>query len=237
MRLGYDAAYAVYPKGFDATFFYIGGDTPHVWTNNEVAAITTRYKAPIYTRYPTTGHNGVTDAQEALSRVLHLGQPQGTVVMLDFETGVDSEYVRLFNLTLQNAGYPLVIYGSESTLFQNPEPSGGYWLAKPGNVDTAGNPILDSRSVITQYHITDSYDYNIISDSVPLWGKDDENMLYLVAVTNPPAGVTAPGVYLLSPAGYHHVVDPTDEIAFQQAGAKMISLSYAQHVLLLGGGE
>lgn len=235
MLKGYDASTPVYPTGFDAAMFYIGGDTPHVWSDMEVMALQTRYKVPIYTRAPVAGHSGVNDAEEALSWMMRHQQPYGTVVVLDFETTVDPLYAMDFDAAVTRAGYRSSIYGSESSLFQNHLPSAGYFLARPGATE------LDPRTMATQYAMdvnNGAWDESFINPVWPMWdtmpyltGEDGD--MILIAVKQD--GDINPGIFVLSGGLYAHV-DSTDDLnAFRSLKVPEISVSVQQHENLLAG--
>lgn len=161
-----------YPQ-VDGWGFYLGGNTPHPWTDREVAAIPTRCKLPIWTRSNPQGTSQAqADADLAGQRAMALGQPAGTLIALDFESAVNGAYVSAFDAQLHTYGYSEILYGGASTLFLNPRPSGGYWAA-----DWTRTPHLVHGSVATQY-ISDQqlgrpYDLSVALPDLPLWGNTD----------------------------------------------------------------
>jgi hypothetical protein len=159
----------------DVTGFYIGGDTPHIWTTREVNAITTTYRLPIWVRSNPGSYNGILEANSAVAWLLQHGVPKGCALALDFETAVDNDYVHLFDTVTGDAGYKTVLYGSLSTIEQNPTPRGGFWVADWNNKD-----VLVPGSVATQYESFSDYDLSIVSDSLELWS------------INPPVNSTPP---------------------------------------------
>jgi Putative peptidoglycan binding domain len=169
----YDAAYAVKPPGFQVTAFYIGGATPHVWTEQEINDYTYPIKLPIYTpRYFQTGNlDPATDFAECLAALKRVGAPKGTAVAIDFETLINSYYVTTLNSELMGEGYGMLLYGSTGSVFQNPKPFCGYWAAtRPGNDGYSGAGNLYPGSAATQFAAAEAFDSNVIESSLPLWG-------------------------------------------------------------------
>lgn len=151
---------------------YFGGNTPHIWTDKEWDEQTrksgARWRLPIYTRSHPELHDPEIDAKEAIAWLKAHRVPEGSAVALDFETAVNRHYVLVFNAALAIAGYKVVLYGSTSTLFLNPKPSGGFWPA-----DYTGQPHLVAGSSATQWAGSKSfggqYDPNLVADSLVLW--------------------------------------------------------------------
>jgi surface antigen len=171
LRGMYDAAYppSVPPK-LAVVAGYIGGNTPHVWTDAEwadqMAKSGAKYKLPIFVR--STGGDPVADATAAVAWALKRGQPKGTLIALDYETRIDATYLNTFDAKVVANGYKTIVYGSRSFVMQNPKPSGGYWTATWDNVFH-----LDSGATITQYGGDtqgEPYDLNAVADNAPLWG-------------------------------------------------------------------
>lgn len=136
---------ASYPTSIDGKpvvgwCVYIGGNTPHVWTDQEIANLKAqpwcRYVVPIFTRSNPQGASAATDAVAAVDWARAHGQPAGTKIMWDYETAVDSAYETAVDQTLQKSGgYHEILYGSKSSVTQNARPSGGYdeasWTGTP----------------------------------------------------------------------------------------------------------
>lgn len=146
---------AEYPLGFDGLAFYIGGNTPHVWTPEEIKACPYRYRLPIFVRSDPTA-SGVTAAADVSSAVTHLaviGAPKLTLVAWDSETSVDPTYIQSVYPLLKSAGYLLIDYGSQSFVFGNENPDGYYWGADWTNV-----PHIHSGDIMTQFESLASWD-------------------------------------------------------------------------------
>ncbi len=170
MRTMFDAAYPPgTPPKVDAVAGYIGGNTPHIWTDAEWDSQMTKsgakYKLPIFVR----SHDGVPadDAAFTLRWLQAHNVPKGSLVVLDFETRVDATYLHTYDSGV--VGYPVIVYGSHDYVIQNPKPSGGYWTATWNNI-----PHLDVGATITQYGgdttLGVPYDLNVVADNAPLWG-------------------------------------------------------------------
>jgi hypothetical protein len=167
MRKMYDAAFPpASPPDVDAVAGYIGGDTPHVWTDAEWARQKARYRLPIFVR----AHDGdpVADANAAVAWLRAHNVPKGSTLALDFETRVDAAYLRAFDRVITAADYRTMVYGSLSTVLKNPKPSGGYWAAQWTDV-----PHLYPGSAATQYAsdvmLGKPWDLSLVADSTPLW--------------------------------------------------------------------
>jgi hypothetical protein len=165
----YDAAYPpAHPPKWEAVAAYIGGDTPHVWSTAEWNAQPARYRLPIYVRSNPGSHNPHTDAALAIAWLRGHSAPHGCAVALDLETAIAPSFVHAFDADLKAAGYVTVAYGSLSTIFSNPKPSGGYWVAH-----YTGNDHMEPGAVATQWasdvQLGKPWDANTVADSVPLW--------------------------------------------------------------------
>src|SRR5713101_1304048 len=85
-------------------------------------------KLPIWVRSDPAAVVAAPDAFAALERLFELKVPRGVTVALDLETAVSFEYVRMFHRVMRWAGYYVWVYGSASTIFDNPH-ADGYWVA------------------------------------------------------------------------------------------------------------
>jgi len=147
------------PPGYRAVAGYIGGDTPHVWTEGEWRRFRKLRKLPIWVRSNPAQVHAEPDAFAALQRLFELHVPRGTTVALDLETAVDAGYVRTFHRVMRWAGFYAWVYGSASTVFKNP-PADGYWVA-----DYAGKgPFLYPHKMVkaTQYADGPHYDSSLV---------------------------------------------------------------------------
>lgn len=146
--------------------FYLGGNTPHVWTAGEVAELKRHYRflLPIYTCSNPADRDPQIDGHEAVTALQALGVPRGPLlVQLDYETAVDSAYEAEFGAVLAAAGYVLELYGSASTVAQNLRPDGGYDEAAWTGRDA---PPADTAD---QFADVGLYDLNDFRPTAPLW--------------------------------------------------------------------
>lgn len=118
------------PPGFKACAGYIGGYTPHVWDKTEWKRFPELKKLPIWVSGDAVdaSYGAAQDGQNILDRLRVLGVPKKTAVVIDMETRVGIEYLTKLHRIIRDGGYYLWVYGSESTVFQNP-PCDGYWVA------------------------------------------------------------------------------------------------------------
>lgn len=156
---------ASYPP-VDGWAWYIGGNTPHVWTDAEVAAIPCRYGLPIFTRSnPTGAAQALADARAALWWAANHGQPRGTLIGLDLEDAVNPAYLDAFDAALVAGGYRTVAYGQLSTITGNPRPSGGFWVGEWDGVDA------DPSWTGKQYESLPAFDRSAFAAAAPLWDR------------------------------------------------------------------
>lgn len=130
--------------------FYVGGDTPHVYTDAEVKAIRARYGVPIWTGYDFQ-HDGATEADKVIAWLRARGWKTGTLVAVDTEELVIPDFLAAFNQRITAAGWLVLHYESKSAIAGNPATSGGKWAA-----DWTGIPHLRPGDTATQY-VPDSW--------------------------------------------------------------------------------
>jgi hypothetical protein len=178
----YDASTPSPDPHLEVCGFYIGGDTPHVWTDEEIVGQSARWRLPIYVCDDPAKRNPSSDAADAVAWLRAHNVPAGSALGLDFETAVDGAYVTAFDTVVRAAGWTLLLYGSLSTVVQNPRPSAGYWTAS-----WSGEPHMDADAAATQYasdtQLGIGYDLSLVADSLVLWDTQD-----------PPAPAPAPTV-------------------------------------------
>lgn len=161
----YDAAYPPsQPPETDGVCFYIGGDTPHVWTEAEVNAQPAYLRLPVFVRSNPASASATEDVVAAVSRLHALGVPEGSLVTWDLETAVDPAYILAVYHSLTAAGYKLIVYGSQSVVAGNRNPAGWYWGA-----DWTGEPHIAAGNVMTQYLSNNSYDLSVAVSDLPFW--------------------------------------------------------------------
>lgn len=161
----YDAAFPpADPPPVDGVCIYIGGDTPHVWSLEEIGMQAARFRLPVYVRSNPPGPGPAADVAAALSRLRAIGAPKGTLVAWDLETAADAVYIRGVSTGLKSAGYELIIYGSESTVRGNDVPDGLYFGA-----DWTSVPHLHSGDAMTQYVSFSGFDEELARPGLPFW--------------------------------------------------------------------
>jgi hypothetical protein len=167
-RTMYDAAYPPPDPHLDVCAFYVGGDTPHVWSDAEIGAQSARWRLPIYACSNPGSRNASSDAAEAVRWLRAHSVPAGTAVALDYETSVDGSYVTAFDAAIRAAGWTLLLYGSLSSVTRNPRPSAGYWTAS-----WTGAVHLDGGAAATQWasdtQLGKPYDLSEVTDTLVLW--------------------------------------------------------------------
>jgi len=177
----FDAAFPpAAPPAWEAVAGYIGGNTLHVWTDAEWARQRARYRLPIFTR--SHGGDPAADARQVIAWMTAHHVPRGADVALDYEARVDAAYLRAFDAAIQRAGWKVMVYGSASTVLDNPKPSGGYWVANWTNV-----PHLEPGSAATQYAsdtmLGQPWDASLVADGTPLWDTRQEDISIVDAAT------------------------------------------------------
>jgi hypothetical protein len=123
-----DAAFANNLDGtdFDAVAGYLHSPMAyHAWSEGDFFTIPGP-KLPIY----VATMNGTNDANASLEQLKGLGVPfhQGKYVAYDLETRVDRSCVGAYGALMQHYGFKVLVYGSASTVFNNPQLN-GYWVA------------------------------------------------------------------------------------------------------------
>lgn len=162
----YDAAVPPNPEptGFDGVAFYIGGDTPHMWSKDEIDATSARFRLPIFVRSDPMSANASNDAKAARAQLAVIGAPRGILVALDSETSIDPNYVASFYYDMRNADFPVIDYGSISSVFGNHIPDGYYWGAHWTN-----RPHIEDHTVMTQWEALGAYDESLALPTLPFW--------------------------------------------------------------------
>jgi hypothetical protein len=127
---GRDAAFPANLHRWNGLVFgYYGGPlATNVWAASDWRAFG-GYKVPIW----VGGYAGAREGEEAVSALKRLEVPKGCETLLDMEVRADRTYVEHFGEVLQGAGYRVLVYGSISTLFKNPQLN-GYAVADPTGV-------------------------------------------------------------------------------------------------------
>ncbi len=163
----YDAAFPPpNPPQTDGVAFYIGGDTPHMWTRAEIEATKARYRLPIFVRsHPVDALQAMRDVKAAIAALKSIGAPEGCLVSWDTETAADPAYMRTVFAYLVSAGYKLMDYGSQSALFANQLPTGGYYWG----ADWTGDKAILAGDAGTQYANDGEFDLDVFKPGLPFW--------------------------------------------------------------------
>lgn len=178
--------------GASGIAFYIGGDTVHVWSKAEVAAAPYRFRLPIWVRSNPPGPGAVVDATACLAQLAVTGAPKGCLVALDVETAIDAAYVQAFAAALKAAGYPLIVYASQSVAAAEGNPSGLYWGAQ-----WTGAAHIAAGDAMTQYVSFSGYDESQATSALPFWDTQATAPLPVPGAGDPwpmAAGANGPGV-------------------------------------------
>jgi hypothetical protein len=152
---GRDAAFPANLHNWPGLVFgYYGGPLAfNVWAQSAWAAFGS-YKVPIW----VGGYAGAPEGIQAAAQLRQLGVPQGCETILDMEQRVDRTYVTHFGQELHDAGYRVLVYGSTSTVFKNPQLN-GYAVADPTGVAH----MYPHKAVrMTQYAFGETFDSDVI---------------------------------------------------------------------------
>jgi hypothetical protein len=177
LRWMYDASEPpTEPPHWHVAAGYIGGDTPHVWTEAEWNAQWSPFRLPIFSasnREDTPAAAG-TDAWAFWAALESLKVPHGVTVAVDIETAVYKTYLSALDEFLNP--WRLMAYGSLSTLLQNPKPSGNFWAGDwTDNILTGTEVVGESGIVCVQWAnatmLNKPYDASVIEGDVTLWAK------------------------------------------------------------------
>lgn len=142
---------------------YIGGDTPHVWTNAEWQKFRGQRKLPIFVRSDPGLADPEADAFDALRRLYQLGVPLGSRTALDLEMAQNPSYVNRYAAVMHFYQFHVWPYGSAGFVFANP-PADGYWVADYTGSGPFMYPHPDVRA--TQYANGQNFDSSTVKDWV-----------------------------------------------------------------------
>jgi|HubBroStandDraft_4_1064222.scaffolds.fasta_scaffold56907_4 peptidoglycan hydrolase-like protein with peptidoglycan-binding domain len=162
-----DAAYAGAITGgpYDGVCFYLpGGDAFHPWPYSDLVGRPERFRLPVWVRSNPQTVAPIIDANACLAALRAYGVPVGRLIALDSETSIDRMWVAAFVGVLNGAGYPVIDYGSQSTVMGNRNPDGYYWGADWTDVSH-----LASGDDITQYANFSNQDLDVASSALPFW--------------------------------------------------------------------
>ena len=185
----YDAAWPPQvPPVTDGVCIYIGGDTPHVWTAEEIAEQMARYRLPVFVRSNPRGIAGVaSDVNAALRGLADIKAPRGILVAWDMETAADKFYIAGVYTGMAAHGYRVIIYGSQSDVMGNDVPDDLYWGA-----DWTGAAHLHKGDVMTQWVSFAGFDLDLAEPSLPFWDTQAKAPVPPAPKPVPPPLPTAP---------------------------------------------
>lgn len=162
MRYGFDASTPPEkaPPKTAVACGYIGGETPHVWTNTEWARFDGMKKLPIYVSALAVGKPGDarTEAFDALRAMYNLKVPKGSPIVWDMETAVNDTYLKQVQSIVNWYGYKLWPYGSMDAIMHS-TPCDGRFVAD-WNYDKPA--LAPGRYVVaTQWKSDTGYDLDV----------------------------------------------------------------------------
>jgi hypothetical protein len=128
----FDAAFPPlepYP-GCQAVAGYIGGNTPHVWTPEEWLRFRHLRQLGIWVAdLSSSAEVSGKAAAEAAKRLGWKAHAKARrTIVLDLEMAVNTDWVNTYADAVHKAGYWTWVYGSQSTVVENPARA-GYWIA------------------------------------------------------------------------------------------------------------
>lgn len=152
-----DAAFPENEQGFTGPVAgYFGGpEAFHVWPLDAWANFPHNPKLPIW----VGGFGGHREGVQAVSALRAMRVPPGSVIANDMEERIDRTYLDNFCQVVHGAGYKVWVYGSASTVFNNPQHN-GYWVA-----DYAGiGPFMYEHDGVraTQYQPGPAVDFSTV---------------------------------------------------------------------------
>lgn len=171
---GYDSAFPVAkPPPWDFACPYIGGNTPHVWDDSEIAKQPARFLLPIFVH---TGQDteaaGAHDGAEIVAWMDSHKAPHGCSVAIDTEDVEYEPYLKAVDVEIVKAKYRLINYGSLDFVTKNPLTSGGRWSAHWTDIpkiDPGHNIVITQWADALMLH-TD-YDGDLALSAVELWDR------------------------------------------------------------------
>lgn len=154
----------VFLEGAEGLYFYAGGDTPHVYSAEEVNARKPRYIVPAYVRSDMSVVAPDVDARVFVAQLENVYKfPKNKLWSLDVEGEVNREWVTAFFQEMQKHGYDWgIIYSDKNALGKN----GNYWEYV---ADWTGAPHLYPGTKATQWLHTNNYDIGEFDASLPLY--------------------------------------------------------------------
>jgi Putative peptidoglycan binding domain len=154
------------PANLPVFGFYIGGQTPHDWTDEQIAALVSRWALPIYVNI-TPSADPHAAAAEIISWLHAHDWARGTTVALDREDVPMPSFISELDQLISAAGYLLMDYQSKGAIPGEPLTAGGLWVP-----DWTGVPHMYPGALATQYANASMlglpWDASLIDAAVPL---------------------------------------------------------------------
>lgn len=145
---------------------YCGGQTPHVWTDQEIAELRARWILPIWVNVNPDA-DAVAFAAEMLRYAAAHHFAHGVTLVIDTESLAMPQFIDVLDDLITAGGYLLMEYESKGPSGVNPATAGGRWIA-----DWTGTPHLYPGSRATQYADAKMlglpWDGSVVEPSVPL---------------------------------------------------------------------
>lgn len=222
---GYDASTPpATPPKVEVVEIYVGGDTPHVWTDQEIAAQTAPLGLPVWVRSNPPGPGARADAAGIVAAFVSHGWPlEDKAVLIDVETAVDPTYLDSLATILHAHGMKVLVYGSKSTIDQNPVLDGRVDAA-PGSGDT-----VTPGDVGTQWSWQHTYDLDVFAPEVIPWLIDIHPIGAPVGTTTKTVVATPIAVIAAGVRSYWIVT--SDGAVHSFGGAPRLALAAGQPVL------
>lgn len=223
---GYDASIPpAAPPKVQVVEIYIGGDTPHVWTDAEIEAQSAPLGLPVWVRSDPPGPGAQVDAAGIVAAFVSHGWPlTDKAVMLDMETAVDPGYLDQLASILHAHGMRVLVYGSQSTIDQNPVLDGRVDAA-PGTAD-----VVDKGDVGTQYAWRGTFDLDVFAPEVIPWLIDIHPIVPTSGTSSSSAVKASPIAVIAAGVGGYWIVT-SDGAVHSFGGAPRLALAAGQPVL------
>lgn len=156
------------------TGFYFGGNTPHVWTRQQIDRQSARYMNPIWVYGKVSGYEGGQyEAGLAVKACRALGIPYGVRISVDMEDTQDFEYTNGFHDVIKSSGgYWTGLYGSRDTIVNFPLFGGGKWVADwTGQAHFSGMAGEWACQYASARMIGKPYDVSLVRNTTLLWDR------------------------------------------------------------------
>lgn len=162
---GSDASDPDFALPGDVACGYVGGDTPHVWTEAQWRKQTAKYLLPIYV--PFRGGNPKLQGVQCADTLRAAGVPEHVLYAVDAELlwQGDASGINAFCDVTAERHNGALIYAQLSLIFSLP-PRSGYWVANP-----TGVPHMYEHPFVkgTQWDFETRIDRDLFLPGLQLW--------------------------------------------------------------------